>query len=168
MSGRIKKAANQAVVLIAAVSVLAALSGCAGRQTRPVPDNFIIEVKTYSTSWRPAQSLVVRADGSCKYIFIPAGIDKKPFTTDFQLTPRQVKKIRKKIKKIKFFDLKSEYIDNRWQGGWNCEISVRSGERKKTVHIANQKVPSIIKLLKTINSTTPLPNSMKFLYYVMF
>ncbi len=152
----------------AALILILGFVGCAGERAQIRPEKFSIEVHTYSTSWRPAQWLEIKGDGSVKYTYFPPGIDQVPVEKRFTLKPSKVAKIKKTINRIKFFELNPEYIDNRWPGGWNCEVKVRMDDRVHKVHVMELKVKPIIKLLKAINSVTPLPRHMKFLYYVVF
>jgi len=148
--------------------VLWGLTGCTGEHSQLQPASFSIEVHTYNTSWRPAQWLRIRGDGSASYVYYPPGIDQEPLEKSFILTPAQTAKIQKVVNRIKFFELDPQYVDQRWPRGWNCEITVRMNGNAHKVHVIEAEVKPIVKLLKTINSVTPLPKHMKFLYYVVF
>jgi len=155
------------LIWLAALIVLIS-AGCSSQQRRLELDDFRIEVNTYSTSWRPAQFLEIRGDGRSKYMMIPPGMDQKPVRKNFQLSRRQVNKIRKKIEKVAFFELEPEYLEKRFSEGWHIEITVVSAPQKHTVHVLETYVKPIIDILKTINSVTPLPDHMKFLRYAIF
>jgi len=151
-------------VIIAAALPL--LVGCGAGRSQTRPTNFTIDVNTYSTNWRPAQSITIRGDGRATYRYYPPGLNKKPVIKHFLLSSSKLNKIIKTIRKVKFFALEPEYADRRWYGGWNCKVAVSLDGRVHKVHIIEMEIKPVIKILKTINSVSP--EYVKFLYYVVF
>ena len=144
------------------------MPGCSFVKSNPVSDDFRIEINTYSTEWRPSQYLQIRADGSCKYFIIPPGMDQNPVRRNFKIGRSKVKRIRNKIEKVGFFELKAEYLDKRHSTGWHIVMTVISDGRRHSVHTLATEIKPVIDIIKLINGYTPLPSHMKFLHYETF
>ena len=157
---------GRGLIYVMVGAALPLLVGCGSGRNQVRPTNFSIAVKTYSTNWRPAQSITIGEDGRAIYRYTPPGLNKQPITKQFTLSYAKLKKIIRTVNKVKFFELEPEYADRRWYGGWNCKVSVNLDGRAHKVHIIETEVKPVIKLLKTINSVSP--EYVKFLYYVVF